>query len=495
LGADLDQDMLFEQPAIIGVPNPNKFPAPLATDLAGRVVWYYDDLSQSGFTNTYAADSLVPGGTVLVLGGDRYAPRSGAQNVLREIDLAGNAVRETNIDAVNAQLAALGYKPLLGFTHDAQRLPNGGTAVIGITERTVTIKGHPTNYAGMTIVVLDDNFQVAWAWDAFDHLDVNRGPILGEILNRGDTNPISVAVPKLPAVDWLHVNAVSWSPADGNLVLSIRNQSWVIKIDYRNGGGDGHVVWRLGKDGDFTVSSTDPSPWFSQQHNAHYIDDSTLILFDNGDTRQASHPNADSRGQVWTLDEQTMTATLVVNVDLGNYSFALGAAQRLSNGNYCFTSGVPAPNFNGQSIEVRPDGTKVYVLEINRSFYRSFRVRTLYEGTNDRLDNGGGGSGSAAGSRASAAPPVAFADAFWTAVVTAPAASSARPATAATLPVTASPRAALAPGKAERLDRFFASPNANPFRQAPPQSKRGQFDAAGGDSEPWENLFGTEPAA
>jgi hypothetical protein len=73
LGADLDQDMLFEQPTIIGVPNPNKFPAPLATDLAGRVVWYYDDLSQSGFTNTYAADSLVPGGTVLVLGGDRYA--------------------------------------------------------------------------------------------------------------------------------------------------------------------------------------------------------------------------------------------------------------------------------------------------------------------------------------------------------------------------------------------------------------------------------------
>ena len=78
---------------------------------------------------------------MLVLGGDRYAPRSGAQNVLREIDLAGNAVRETNIDAVNAQLAALEYMPLLSFTHDIQRLPNGGTAVIGITERTVTIKG------------------------------------------------------------------------------------------------------------------------------------------------------------------------------------------------------------------------------------------------------------------------------------------------------------------------------------------------------------------
>src|SRR5262249_12073276 len=155
----------------------------------------------------------------------------------------------------------------------------------------------------MTIVVLDENFQVAWAWDAFDHLDVNRGPTLGEIVNPGNTDPVDVALPKLPAVDWLHINAVSWSPADGNLVLSIRHQDWVIKIDYRNGAGDGHVVWRLGKDGDFIVSSTDPDPWFSHQHDAHYIDDSTLILFDNGDARRASHPNADSRGQVWKIDE------------------------------------------------------------------------------------------------------------------------------------------------------------------------------------------------
>jgi hypothetical protein len=79
-----------------------------------------------------------------------------------------------------------------------------------------------------------------------------------------------------------------------------------------------------------------------------------------------------------------MTATLVLNVDLGNYSSALGAAQRLPNGDYVFTSGRQgqAPNFFGQSIEVRPDGTKAYVLQVDRSLYRSFRVRTLYAGTN-----------------------------------------------------------------------------------------------------------------
>src|SRR5262245_61459595 len=235
------------------------------------------------------------------------------------------------------------------------------------------------------VLVLDQDLQVKWAWDAFDHLDVHRGPVLGEIVEAGSTEPTAV-VPLLPAVDWLHVNSVALSPADGNLILSIRHQDWVVKIDYRNGAGDGHIVWRLGEGGDFTVNSADPNPWFSHQHNAHYVDDNTLILFDNGNTRQASDPNVHSRGQVWTLDETSMTATPVLNADLGNYSFALGSAQRLSNGNYMFMSGSQGPANNiAQSIEVLPGGTPSYVLEFAATEYRSFRLRTLYEGTDDML--------------------------------------------------------------------------------------------------------------
>jgi hypothetical protein len=382
-GSDLNQDMLFQQLAAV----PSNYPEPFATDLAGHVTWYYDS-SQAGFlyNRPDGIARLLPGGTVLLAGGDSRAPFPTSENVLREIDLAGNTLRETNIDAVNVQLTALGHNIISGFHHEAQRLPNGQTAVIGLTERTVNINGTPTNYIGDMILVLDKNLQVAWVWDAFDHLDVNRGPVLGEVVQPGSPEPSS-AVPSLPAVDWLHTNTVRWSPADGNLVLSIRHQDWVIKIDYQGGKGDGHVIWRLGKDGDFTVNSTDPNPWFSHQHDAHYIDDSTLILFDNGNTRRASDPNAHNRGQVWKLDEQTMTATLVVNADLGVYSFALGAAQRLSNGNYSFDSGFQgqAPTFFAQSIEVRPDGSQAYVLEVNKREYRNYRIRTLYEGISDQL--------------------------------------------------------------------------------------------------------------
>jgi hypothetical protein len=189
-------------------------------------------------------------------------------------------------------------------------------------------------------------------------------------------------------VDWLHINAVSWSPADGNLVLSVRHQDWVIKIDYRDGAGDGHVVWRLGAGGDFTVNSTDPDPWFSHQHNAHYVDDSTLVLLDNGNTRRATDPTANSRGQVWTLDEQAMMATLVLNADLGSYAGAIGSAQRLSNGNYHFNLGMTGPEPPRPPVhlyEVAPDGSKVYHLQVNRPEYRSYRMRTLYEGVSDAL--------------------------------------------------------------------------------------------------------------
>jgi len=379
--SDLHQDMLFQSLARPGANAPYVY----ATDLAGRVMWYYDS-AQAGFTpnNPAQGASLLPGGSVLVMGGNSFAPFPLSRNVLREIDLAGNPLRETNLDAINSQLTAQGHGVITSFTNDAQRLPNGQTAAIAFTERTVNINGTPTNYIGNMIVVLDDNLQVTWAWDSFDHLDVNRGPILGEVIQPGGTEP-SAAVPLLPAVDWTHINTVSMSP-DQNLVLSVRHQDWVIKVDYANGAGDGHVIWRLGQGGDFTADFTDPKLWFSHQHTPHYIDDHTLILFDNTNTRRASDPTANSRGQVWTLDEQAMTATLVLNADMGNYSDRVGSAQRLSNGNYSFTSGaIGNPPFVGQSIEVLPDGTKTYVLQVGRGVYRAYRARTLYEGVGDVL--------------------------------------------------------------------------------------------------------------
>ena len=52
----------------------------------------------------------------------------------------------------------------------------------------------------------------------------------------------------------------------------------------------------------------------------------------------------------------------------------------LPNGNLAFTSGGlgPGNNPSGQSIEVLPDGTRVYVQQLNEYEYRSYFERTLY---------------------------------------------------------------------------------------------------------------------
>ncbi len=155
----------------------------------------------------------------------------------------------------------------------------------------------------------------------------------------------------------------------------------MIKIDYARGSGDGHVIWRLGQGGDFSVSSSDPSPWFSHQHYPHYLDDSTLLLFDNGNTRTGrairARTAADRSGG---STNDAMTATLVVNLDVGNYSAELGTADRMPNGNYVFDSGSQGGGLFGQSIEMLPDGTTVYVQEVADSDYRSFRMSSLYQG-------------------------------------------------------------------------------------------------------------------
>ncbi len=354
---DLSQGMVFH----MGANAPNGTVGTVATDLLGNVVWYYDRVANN-FPSM--APSLVPGGTVLLIGGIQGQ----GVTTLREVDLAGNTLRETNINAINAELAALGQHAITDFNHEAQRLPNGDTAVLAATPRTIDVNGTPTEYQGDMALILDKNFQVSWVWDPFAWLDTSRLPTLGE----GPT-------------DWTHANAIAWSPTDGNLLVSMRAQDWVVKIDYANGTGDGHVIWRLGQGGDFSMNSTDPSPWFSHQHDVRYVNDTTLVLFDDGNVRWTQDQQAHSRGQELVINEQTMQVTLVVNADLGNYAKAVGSAQRLPNGNLVFDSG-----FAGQTIEVLPDGTQSYVLQMSKlGFqYRAYIYGSLYGTPSNLVDPG-----------------------------------------------------------------------------------------------------------
>jgi hypothetical protein len=340
---------------------------PIATDLSGQLVWYYDTL-HAGLHLIWPLH-ILPGGTVLLFG--RSAYRADGDDVLREIDLAGDPVRETTIDAVNAQLAGRGQGPIFAFHHDAIRLPNGNTAVIGETQRRVG----KTDVMGDMIIVLDPNFQVVWTWDIFSHLTPATSYPPGLTCNL--TYPFTLCnLPDQKSEDWTHANGLGWSPADGDLTISIRHLDWVLKIDYRNGQGSGNIVWRLGFNGDFSIKSSDPAPWFSHQHNAYLVDPTTLILFDNGNgrcLRSGAAKSCTSRGQELKLDEKNHTATAVLNVGLGTFRQALGSAQKLANGNLFFAGGFPL----SRESEFSPAGKLVYELDAAGAEYRDYRISAL----------------------------------------------------------------------------------------------------------------------
>jgi hypothetical protein len=368
---------------------------PTAFDLSGYPIWYYQDPSGAIPVLTRP----IMGGTILLItAGTDSNGRTGLLTVLREIDLAGNILRETNTARVSEQLVAMGQTSscqsdstqcLVGaFHHEAIRLPNGHTMVMADAEKIFTDGTQGSSVAnsidiiGDIIIDLDTNWQVAWLWNSFDHLDVNRAAVLGETCLK-----VQFGCPPLfladQANDWLHGNAIDYV-SDGSLLLSMRHQDWVVKIDYNNGAGTGDVLWRLGLGGDFTINSSDPYPWFSHQHDAGFeqYGTSTLSMFDNGNTRRTLFSTAHSRGYVLQVDQTNMTVTPTLLADLGGYSLAYGSASRLLNGNYHFLSGILQPGLFNQSDEVLPNGSIGLTAQISEMAYRSFRMPSLYNPPN-----------------------------------------------------------------------------------------------------------------
>ncbi len=359
---------------------------PTATDLSGNTLWYYP-LPVSLLTRTE-------------VGGNFFILYVGSTNpylqIMREVDLAGNTVLETNAQAINEQLVALGRRKINAFHHEARRLPSGDIVLLGSDEMLVTnAQGgtvqNPVDVLGAQVIVLDRDLQVKWAWDAFDFLDITRVANLGEVVYAGWL-PIHRLRPV--ANDWLHANSVQQS-SDGNFIVSLRHQDWVIKINYANGAGDGHVMWRMGYQGDFTLLNPPTSPlcttpdqqdafqWFSHQHDANFQRNGNTILsvFDNGVLRVAKcDTNGNSRGYVLSVDEAKLQATPILISDLGNYSVALGASELIAGSpNYHFESGWIVPGPYSTSTEIAPGGVVAFALqEANVLTYRSYRMQNLY---------------------------------------------------------------------------------------------------------------------
>lgn len=265
----------------------------------------------------------------------------------REIDMAGDTVRSwyaaqrpqgTQKGGIAVDVRSLHHQP--------HQMPNGN--FLALSGHSKVIKDWPTStinpdgpkadreIVGDMIVEFSPDGEVVWSWDSFDHLDPYR--IGYDALDaywhvRGFPN----------AGDWTHGNGVTYDPRDDSVLVSLRLQDCILKIDRKTK----KIIWILGDHSDWStelqsklltpVGENFRWPW--HMHNPRVTSEGTIILFDNGiygarpgQERIPFHKSF-TRGVEFRVDEKAMTveqvwASALKEEDVKERTWAMGDAHR-----------------------------------------------------------------------------------------------------------------------------------------------------------------------
>jgi hypothetical protein len=191
--------------------------------------------------------------------------------------------------------------------HDADRLPNGQTAIIDMGNNrafTVTRAG-----------------EITWSWNASKHL------------GQGSPFRERYGGPKRtgPEADWTHMNDIDRLP-NGNFQLSIRNFNVVLEVDPQTN----KIVDVIGRPGNTTI--------MNHQHNPDRLNNQTLLVADSENNRIVEI-DISSDTVIWAYDASETKQSLVWPRD----------ADRLPNGNTLISD-----SRNFRVLEIAPNGTVVW---------------------------------------------------------------------------------------------------------------------------------------
>jgi arylsulfate sulfotransferase len=154
------------------------------------------------------------------------------------------------------------------------------------------------------------NGKVIWEWDGTNYPELYSSSVEANFYNQS-------AVPN----DYAHVNSMFIDPKDNNIIASFRNTDQVLKINRQTG----NIMWRLGgKNSDFPMTDDQR---FLRQHHATYINDNTILIFDNG---FASSRN-NTRIVEYTIDETTRTIKSFKKTNVPQFCQFMGSVQKIGN--------------------------------------------------------------------------------------------------------------------------------------------------------------------
>lgn len=238
--------------------------------------------------------------------------------------------------------------------HELRVMPNGHAMLMSYDKQIVDMRPYITGgdsaalVTGLIIQEIDVNKNVLFQWRSWDHFqitDATHENLLGH------------------EIDYVHGNAIEIDN-DGNILISSRHLDEITKINRSTG----DIIWRLGgKHNNFAFVNDNIG--FSHQHGIRRLPNGNLIMFDNGNY----HTPPFSRAVEYTVNDVNFTATKVWEYrnSPNIYGFAMGFAQRLSNGNTLISWGSTNPTLT----EVRPDGSKALQMSFSTGVftYRAFK--------------------------------------------------------------------------------------------------------------------------
>ncbi len=273
------------------------------------------------------------------------------QDTIRTITTAGEIIKDYDFG---------GYR----YHHDALVLPSGH--VMLLTSRSLENE-YGTTLVGDVIIELNANGELVWEWSGFDHLDTTRFP-----------GALSTNTTQTGGIDWTHANALFYIEQEDTLLLSVRSQSWVVKIDHSTG----NVLWIMGdasgtdsayqyNDKFFTLES---GTWMANQHAPMVTMDGEILIYDN--RNESGGATLNSRAVKFALNESAMTAVQTWEAIAPKYTQSLGDVDELSNGNVMMCAGGPGSDRFAHIVEVSPDASAetLWSIIVEDNVYRAERM-------------------------------------------------------------------------------------------------------------------------
>ena len=282
-------------------------------DMEGRVCHRWE--AAEGISHAH----LLPNGNLLartwpsqVPGQAEVAP--GGSTALVELDWESNVVWE--------------YRHPM-FHHDYARLPNGTTGVL-LWERlspelSAMIKGgfrtprDPEQMLGDLVREVAPDGSVVHEWRSWEHLSIDE----------------DVICPLEGRAAWTHGNSLDVTPS-GDLVVGYRQTSTLGLVNRESG----EFSWKWGPG------------LVSHQHDVRYLPNGNVLLLDNG-----AHRRGISYSRVVEVNPATSEIVWQYRGDppISFFSFNMGGAQRLPNGNTLICEGAA-----GRLLEVTHGGDIVW---------------------------------------------------------------------------------------------------------------------------------------